>query len=119
MTVAATQRWTAGRPCPICGGHERDPRGQSRRCIGFLSADGRFARCSREEYAGGLAADASGAFVHLLDGACRCGTQQHGAGGASRTVSAAGSGDKPRIVATYDYRDEEGALLYQVVRLDP
>ncbi len=25
----------------------------------------------------------------------------------------------PRIVATYDYRDENGTLLYQVVRFDP
>src|SRR5262249_35656556 len=26
---------------------------------------------------------------------------------------------KPRIVATYDYRDEQGNLLYQTVRYDP
>ena len=26
---------------------------------------------------------------------------------------------KPQIVATYDYVDEKGALLYQVVRMDP
>jgi archaellum biogenesis ATPase FlaH len=26
---------------------------------------------------------------------------------------------KPKIVATYDYRDEQGILLYQVVRFDP
>lgn len=29
------------------------------------------------------------------------------------------SSNKPRIVATYDYRDENGALLYQSVRFDP
>lgn len=28
-------------------------------------------------------------------------------------------GDRPGIAATYDYRDEAGALLYQVVRFDP
>lgn len=27
--------------------------------------------------------------------------------------------DRPRIVATYDYTDESGALLYEVVRFDP
>ena len=30
-----------------------------------------------------------------------------------------GAGAKPKIVATYDYTDEYGALLFQVVRLDP
>jgi len=29
------------------------------------------------------------------------------------------SNGRPRIVATYDYRDEAGELLYQVVRFDP
>ncbi|HMM43750.1 MAG TPA: hypothetical protein PKA95_17785, partial [Thermomicrobiales bacterium] len=32
------------------------------------------------------------------------------------TATRAGRG---RVVATYDYRDESGALLYQVVRVDP
>lgn len=35
-----------------------------------------------------------------------------------RLGKAAGNG-KPEIVATYDYRDERGELLYQVVRFDP
>ena len=30
-----------------------------------------------------------------------------------------GAGARPKIVATYDYTDETGALLFQVVRLDP
>ncbi len=35
------------------------------------------------------------------------------------THAAAESNGKPRIVATYDYRDEKGELLYQSVRFDP
>jgi len=31
----------------------------------------------------------------------------------------AGGAPKPRIVATYDYTDEQGKLLFQVVRFDP
>lgn len=30
-----------------------------------------------------------------------------------------GKGDRPRIVATYDYRDEQGRVLYQTVRREP
>ena len=30
-----------------------------------------------------------------------------------------GREDRPEIVATYDYRDESGALLYQVCRFEP
>ena len=33
--------------------------------------------------------------------------------------TAGASNGKPRIVATYDYRDENGNLLFQVVRFDP
>lgn len=37
-----------------------------------------------------------------------------------REVAATGNGNgKPRIVATYDYCDEEGRLLFQVCRLEP
>ena len=31
----------------------------------------------------------------------------------------AANGEKPRVVAEYDYRDEAGKLLYQAVRLSP
>jgi hypothetical protein len=73
-TVAAAQRFTAAHPCPICGGHNQTPPGQGRRCYGFVSHDGRYAHCTREEYAGRLTFDAAGTYAHVLDGACRCGT---------------------------------------------
>jgi putative DNA primase/helicase len=72
------KRFTSSFPCLVCGGHDGLPKGHGRRCYGFLSGDGRFARCSREEHAGALQADPeTGLFVHCLDGDCRCGAR-HG-----------------------------------------
>jgi hypothetical protein len=39
--------------------------------------------------------------------------------GQGRKHSAASSGPQGRVDATYDYRDETGGLLYQVIRLKP
>lgn len=76
--VGAAQRFTRRQPCPICGGHGGLPRGEGRRCHGFLSSDGRYAHCSREEHAGPLPLEsASLTYAHRLDGDCRCG-QRHG-----------------------------------------
>ena len=36
-----------------------------------------------------------------------------------RADAIAGNGHSKRIVATYDYRDERGGCLYQVVRFEP
>ncbi|MCI0458977.1 MAG: hypothetical protein L0Z62_18620 [Gemmataceae bacterium] len=52
------------------------------------------------------------------------GQESHPNGAASGTVGAGGAGEsrkassKPRVV-TYDYRDEQGTLLYQVQRFEP
>lgn len=35
--VERRQRFTKDRPCPICGGYGELPRGQHRRCWGFIS----------------------------------------------------------------------------------
>jgi putative DNA primase/helicase len=112
MTVAASQRYTRDRPCPICGGSERDPRGRGRRCIGFLSSDGDYARCSREEHAGALLPDDTGAYVHRLAGDCHCG-HEHGDTNPARGAGRTGPGE---VIATYPYRDEAGVDLFQVVR---
>ncbi|MDA1054622.1 MAG: AAA family ATPase [Planctomycetota bacterium] len=40
-------------------------------------------------------------------------------GPTRQTCNGKPSNGKPRIVATYDYRDERGELLYQVVRSEP
>lgn len=108
MTVAAAQRFKKGRPCPICGGTDGDPRGKGRRCHGFLSDDGTYAHCARDEHAHGLPAEKGGTYAHKIGGPCRCGVTHS---------------DEPRdwdgIDAAYDYRDEHGALLFQVVRKYP
>jgi 5S rRNA maturation endonuclease (ribonuclease M5)/KaiC/GvpD/RAD55 family RecA-like ATPase len=107
--VRSDQRYTNGRRCLICGGAERDPRGKGRRCHGFLSADGEWAHCAREEHAGVLVStNEGGTYGHRIGGPCKCGV-----------VHSAREGDWDNIVAAYDYRDERGSLLYQVVRREP
>ncbi len=111
MSVSASQRYTKARRCPVCDGYEGAPRGKSRRCTGFLSEDGEWARCSREEFAGGAPLDEKSdpaVWVHKLSGTCLCG-ETHGIGTELSF--------EERIVAEYDYRDEQGTLVYQVVRL--
>jgi AAA domain len=123
--VTSDQRYTQGRACPICGGAETDKRGQGTRCIGFISDDEEWARCSREESAGSAPyEEQTRCYVHRLRGECRCGVQ-HGpnvvkypspsppAQVRKRSKSARPSSP---IVATYDYVDGVGDLIYQVVR---
>ena len=57
MTTARKVRFTHRDPCPICGGGDDLPRGAGVRCYGFLSSDGDYAHCSREDYAGQLQRD--------------------------------------------------------------
>ncbi|HLY29668.1 MAG TPA: DUF3987 domain-containing protein, partial [Ktedonobacterales bacterium] len=80
--VSREQRFTRSDPCPICGGCPRDPHGQGVRCYGYLSDDGRYAHCTREEYAGALQPNGQGHYAHYLgDGKtlCRCGQIHTGA----------------------------------------
>lgn len=100
------------------------PRDRGVRCHGFLSSDGTYAHCSREEHAGGLNLEPdSQTYAHRLDGECRCG-QVHG---AAPECTPRANVDKPRIlqqsdfarcVRPYpvDYRDETGAVLFRVCR---
>lgn len=108
MTVSAPSvtRFRRSRPCPICGGGDDMPRGKGQRCSGFLSSDGRYAYCTREEHAG--RADRQDTdpptYRHILEGDCRCGSVHNPSRPANEPV------------ATYDYVDAAGKLLYQVVR---
>jgi putative DNA primase/helicase len=119
-------RFTQTNRCPICGGWEKARRGHGERCFGFLSDDRRFAHCTREEHAGGLPLGSeSNAYCHVLAGDCRCGVRHDArspsvpnrVGRASR--SRARREEARRIVGTYDYRQPDGTLLFQVVRRDP
>jgi hypothetical protein len=86
------------------------PRGRGVRCTGFLSDDGEWAHCAREEHAGQLEPSSADppTYAHRLHGECGCGIEHGPATTNSR-----------RIVATYDYNDAGGVLAYQVVRFDP
>jgi RecA-family ATPase len=109
MSVRANQRHKRKNPCPICQGGDDDPRGKEKRCHGFTSDDG-YAHCSREELAGDIEADPTGdTYAHRLSGPCRCGTT-HGEAQSGTTSRS------DNIEATYDYVDESGTLLFQVVR---
>lgn len=105
MVAQPITRFRRTNPCPICGGGDDMPRGQQKRCSGYLSSDGRFAYCTREEHAGTAALEHTDppSYRHILEGECRCG-QTH--------LEARDNSE-----ATYDYLDAAGHLLYQVVRL--
>jgi len=116
MTVAAEHRYIRGRRCPICGGADGDARGAGRRCFGFLSADGLYAHCSRDEMAGPIEKSAhSDTYGHRLAGSCKCG-HAHAMPLEKRAPRAVDIG---QVVAEYNYHDESGVLLYQVVRYGP
>ena len=112
MSVPAERRYQRGRRCPICDGAENDQRGAERRCFGFLSEDGEFAHCSREEHAGPIPISPSDTYAHQRRGPCRCGRQHLESEHAAEPAPS-------RIVAEYDYHDETGKLLYQVIRREP
>jgi len=116
MAISANQRFTRGNACPICAGFESARRGQQTRCHGFLSSDGEYAHCTREEYAGTLRQETNGqTFAHRLVGDCRCGVRHDPSPPPTVTTGA----HKPRISATYDYRDADDTLAYQVIRKNP
>lgn len=119
--VRADQRFTRERPCPICGGHKAMPHGHGQRCYGFLSTDGKYAHCTREELADRIRPDPDGTtYAHRLQGDCHCG-QRHGEppeAHATRPKANAGAILR-RHIAEYRYLDEDGQLLYTIVRYEP
>jgi RecA-family ATPase/5S rRNA maturation endonuclease (ribonuclease M5) len=76
--VSPSQRHSRNNPCIVCGGYEQMKRGQGERCTGFVSDDGKYVHCSREERSGGLPQNPnSDTYAHVSTGDCRCG-QVHG-----------------------------------------
>ncbi len=85
-------RHTRRTPCPVCGGGHNDRRKRGIRCFGYTSADGRFAFCTLEEYAGKLSLDPrSHNYRHQLDAPCSCG-EPH-ASGSNAAALALGAGE--------------------------
>lgn len=109
--VGGFTRYNATHPCPICGGHELLPRGRGIRCEGYVTASGKTANCTRDEQAGSLARDDSkspAVYPHRLKGNCGCGSS-HGA--EVQRIQ--------RVDRTWDYVDEKGTVLFQVVKMWP
>src|SRR5207249_5096796 len=77
--ITRTQRFTKDNPCPICNGFDGAPRGRGLRCHGFISDDGAYAHCTREEHAGSLMKSAAGTYAHRTAGPCKCGSQHNAA----------------------------------------
>ena len=95
------------------------PRGQGVRCAGFLSDDGQYAHCTRDEHAGGLEVHpGSNTYAHWLQGKCRCG-ETHSTQVSESKARANGHAPLGKVVKVYDYVDEEGKLLFQEVRYEP
>jgi len=92
------------------------PRRKGMRCSGFMSDDGRYAHCGREERAGGIQANGAGLYAHYLAGPCNCGTSH----ATASTPSLAGNGPSPRVVkeTTYPLRDITGKLVAEHIRRD-
>lgn len=108
-------------PCPICEGHADLPPGRGQRCWGYLSDDGAYARCTREEFAGSIERNSDETYSHRLEGPCHCGKTH----GESRSASIPRDQIVPigrasrEIEAVYPYCDASGTLLYEVVRFRP
>ena len=110
--VTKKQRFREENRCPVCDGADEDQRGRGERCFGFLSSDGFYAHCTREEFAGRIQVNAdSDTFAHRLDGPCRCG-ERHDAVADDSYFD-----ETSDIVATYDYEDQDGALIFQILRM--
>lgn len=130
----AIHRASRANPCVVCGGHPDLERGKGIRCTGFATDDG-WIHCTREELAGRCRRHDGAVeptWSHRASGPCPCG-QEHAPSNdlppsrsqsqarASRQAEVRPIGDAKgaEIVATYDYRDIKGRLLYQVCRMHP
>ena len=124
------QRFKRDHPCPVCGGHEGLPQGQGRRCYGFISDDGLYAHCTREDYAGNLEQNTnSNTYAHYLNGNCGCG-EVHGVGHVQAQKTPVGTQSAPSLHAYRDpdlgrpsqlwpYRYADGELACWMARFDP
>jgi hypothetical protein len=140
--TARPSRFTPKNPCPICGGHDALGRGQGVRCFGYYDRSGGYARCTREDRAGGLPQNRDGTFSHRLHGQCRCG-QVHGNTTAADVARLPGTPNSHRRraeqrfrsyftlsafllrrygegadVRSWIYRDACGQEVFRVLRID-
>lgn len=125
--IETRQRFTRAHRCPVCGGADADPRGRGIRCFGFVSDDGRYAHCTRAEYAGQLPLKGqSETYAHRLDGPCACG-HEHGVRGIAAVRAPSGRHRSSRIPSEYGtwecaylYLGPDGTPAHRTVRFrDP
>jgi hypothetical protein len=111
-TNGQPRRFRGSYRCPICNGAEDDARGEGTRCYGFLSGDGQYAHCTREDHAGPLQPDPNGqTYPHKIGGEFRCGREHAPATEPARPARSARTIDR-----AYDYRDEDYRLIFQAIR---
>src|SRR5215207_6486337 len=123
MGIDRAQRFSAANPCPVCNGYDEAARGNGARCFGFLSDDGRYAHCSREEYAGTLERNATSAtYCHYLgSGTCRCGKEHsgpisaHTAANSKAETKRRANFEQPKDTV-YFYRLASGEAIYAAIR---
>jgi hypothetical protein len=112
-SVQAEARFTRGRRCPICGGSESDRRGQATRCFGFISGDGNWVHCSREDHAGRAEFHpGSRTYSHKARGPCPCGREH----APSEPGSTPAGRFRKTIDHVYKYRDRTGRVVHETVR---
>jgi len=111
VSQTTINRFSTSNLCPICGGHEKLPRGQGIRCSGYSLPDGNVC-CTREEYSNASTMikylPASNGWLH----------RQNGIQTQRKPISTNASKPKTKIHETYDYTDETGSLIYQVCRMN-
>ncbi len=101
--VKPEQRFTADRPCPVCGGHKDAPTHSGLRCWGFLGDDGRTVICTEIE-SDREAGESSGWF-HDVD---------EDSASSSPVQTSPSRGE---VEAKYTYVNEAGIPLFEVLRL--
>jgi hypothetical protein len=131
------RRFTKATPCPICGGHSALGRGQGIRCFGYFDGSGRYARCTREENAGGLSQNRDGTYSHRLDGDCPCDQAHEHVASAGRKPRRTGGTSNQRFrsyftlkaflrryygegakIRYWAYHDRDACEVFRVVRVD-
>ena len=94
--ITSEHRFSGSRPCPVCRGHSGLPSGRGERCYGFISEEGEWAHCTREEHAGSLEPNPNSAtYAHKLTGDCRCG-ERHDLEPADVVVPIRGARDRSK-----------------------
>ncbi|MDP8243578.1 MAG: DUF3987 domain-containing protein [Candidatus Hinthialibacter antarcticus] len=102
------KRFSNATPCPICGGHQGLSRESGSRCGGYYMPDENAVVCTKVESEKRI--DSAGGWRHKLNG--------QNTRIEMPKPNSSGNG-KRSINATYDYKDERGKLLFQVVRYEP